>query len=144
MTPAYDADLGLIFLGTGNPSPADADQLRPGDNLYTSSLVALDIETGAVRWHYQVVPHDIWGYDVASPPILFNIPKNYDATPAVGVAAKTGWFYALNRETGNLIFRSEALVPQSNMFRRGTPAFRSPQLPATGVTRCNARLLFSF
>jgi glucose dehydrogenase len=119
MTPAYDPELGLIFLGTGNPSPADADQLRPGDNLYTSSLVALEIETGKVRWHYQVVPHDIWGYDVASPPILFGIPKNYDATPVVGVAAKTGWFYALHRETGELLFRSEALVPQSNMFHGG-------------------------
>jgi alcohol dehydrogenase (cytochrome c) len=119
-TPAYDPELGLIFLGTGNPSPADADQFRPGDNLYTSSLVALEIETGNLRWYYQVVPHDLWGYDVASPPVLFGIPRGYDATPAVGVAAKTGWFYALHRETGELLYRSQAVVPQSNMFRRGT------------------------
>jgi glucose dehydrogenase len=121
MTPSYDPELGLIFLGTGNPSPSDADQLRPGDNLYTSSLVALDIATGEVRWHYQVVPHDIWGYDVANAPLLFSIPTGYDATPAVGVGAKTGWYYAVHRKTGKLLFKSEALVPQSNMFSRGSP-----------------------
>lgn len=121
MTPAYDAEMGLLFLGTGNPSPADADQLRPGDNLYTSSLVALEVATGAVRWHYQIIPHDIWGYDVASPPILFDLPRNYDALPVIGVAAKTGWFYAFKREDGSLLFKSEALVPQSNMFTHGSP-----------------------
>ncbi len=120
MTPAYDPELGLIFVGTGNPSPADADQFRPGDNLYTSALVALDIKTGAVRWYYQIVPHDMWGYDVAGPPILFYVPSGYDSRPAVGVGAKNGWFYAFQRETGGLIFRSGALVPQSNMYSRGT------------------------
>lgn len=121
MTPAFDPDLGLLFLGTGNPSPADADHMRPGDNLYTSSLVALDIETGEVRWHYQIVPHDLWGYDVASPPILFDVPVGYNARPAVGVAAKTGWFYAVNRKSGSLLFKSDAFVPQQNIFARGTP-----------------------
>lgn len=121
MTPAYDPELNLIFVGTGNPSPADIDSMRPGDNLHTSSLVALDIDSGEIRWHYQIVPHDLWGYDIGNPPILFEVPSGYNARPAVGVAAKTGWFYAFNRETGSLLFKSEPFVPQSGMFRRGTP-----------------------
>ena len=69
MTPAYDADLGLIYVGTGNPAPQNFGLSRPGDNLYTMSLVALEVKTGKLRWYYQQVPHDEWGYDVASPPL---------------------------------------------------------------------------
>ena len=121
MTPAYDPELGLIYLGTGNASPADADFMRPGDNLYTSSLVALEIETGALRWHFQIVPHDIWGYDTASPPILFELPSDQRSTLSVGVPSKNGWFYALDRETGDFLFKSEPFVPQSNLFFRASP-----------------------
>ena len=121
MTPAYDPDLGLIYLGTGNASPADADFVRPGDNLYTSALVALDIATGTLRWHFQIVPHDIWGYDTASPTILFKWPSDEKFTLAVGVPSKNGWFYALDRETGNFLFKSEPFVPQSNLFARASP-----------------------
>lgn len=121
MTPAYDPERGLLFAGTGNPSPSDADLARPGDNLYTSSLVALDMATGAIRWHYQVVPHDVWGYDVGSPPILFDVPAESGPIAAVGVASKNGWFYALDRTTGELLFKSEPFVPQENMFPRAHP-----------------------
>ncbi|PPR15253.1 MAG: Quinohemoprotein alcohol dehydrogenase ADH-IIG, partial [Alphaproteobacteria bacterium MarineAlpha9_Bin7] len=121
MTPAYDPELGLIYLGTGNASPADADFMRPGDNLYTSSLVALEIGTGTLRWHFQIVPHDIWGYDTASPPILFELPSDQRTTLAVGVPSKNGWFYALDRQTGDFLFKSEPFVPQSNLFARASP-----------------------
>ena len=116
MTPAYDPDLGLLFLGTGNASPNDVPSMRPGDNLYANSLVALDIVTGKVRWYYQQVPHDIWGYDVASTVILFNIERKGRIVPCVGVAGKTGWFYGHDRLTGQLLFKSPPLVPQKNMF----------------------------
>ena len=72
-TPVVDADRHLLIFGTGNPSPQMADASRPGDNLYTSSLVALDLRTGKLVWHYQQVPHDRWGYDVASPPVLLDV-----------------------------------------------------------------------
>ncbi len=121
MTPAYDPDRGLLYLGTGNPSPTDADLARPGDNLYTSSLVALDVATGAIRWHYQIVPHDIWGYDTGSPPILFDVPGDQGPVAAVGVASKNGWFYVLDRSTGELLFKSEPFVPQGDMFPRPKP-----------------------
>jgi alcohol dehydrogenase (cytochrome c) len=119
-TPAVDPTLGLVYLGVGNPSPQMDDITRPGDNLYTVSLVALDVETGQRRWHYQQVPHDMWGYDVASPPVLFEATADGKTIPAVGQASKTGWLYALDRRDGRLLFKSDAFVPQSNIFKRPT------------------------
>lgn len=119
-TPAIDSQSGLLFFGTGNPSPQMNDVSRPGDNLYTVSLVALDAATGALRWHYQQVPHDIWGYDLASPPILFDLQRQGKPIAAVAQASKTGWLYVHNRLTGELIYKSEAFVPQKNMFAKAT------------------------
>lgn len=119
-TPAIDPKLGLLYFGTGNPSPQLEDSSRPGDNLYTVSLVALEINTGKLRWYYQQVPHDLWGYDVASPPVLFDFNQDGKKIPAVGQASKTGWFYIHNRETGKLLLKSDSFVPQQNMFKRAT------------------------
>lgn len=121
-TPAIDAERGLIYLGIGNPSPQMDDLTRPGDNLYTVSLVALNIETGRLKWHFQQVPHDMWGYDVASPPVLFDSEIDGQRIAAVGQASKTGWFYVLDRGNGKFLFKSEAFVPHSNLFKRPTAA----------------------
>lgn len=118
--PAADPALGLIYFGVGNPSPQAASQSRPGDNLHTVSIVALDAATGKLRWHYQQVPHDMWGYDVASPPSLFDVTVDGKPIPALGQASKLGWYYVLDRRDGRLLFKSEAFVPQSNMFQRPT------------------------
>lgn len=115
-TPAVDRDLGLIYIGTGNPSPQMDDSTRPGDNLHTISLVALDLKTGALRWHHQQVPHDRWGYDVASPPVLFDFPRDGKVVKAVGQAGKTGWFYIHDRASGELLLRSEPFIRQENLF----------------------------
>ena len=120
-TPAIDPALGLVYLGIGNPSPQMDDLTRPGDNLYTVSLVAVDVESGMLRWYYQQVPHDMWGYDVASPPVLFDARVDGARVPAVGQASKTGWLYVLDRRDGKLLYKSEAFVPQSNLFARPTP-----------------------
>ncbi len=119
-TPALDPDLGLVFLGVGNPSPEFHGLTRPGDNLYTVSLVALDVENGELRWHYQQVPHDLWGYDPASPPVLFTTMVKGKKVQAVGQASKTGWFYAHDRKTGALLYKSEPFVPQENLFATPT------------------------
>jgi glucose dehydrogenase len=119
-TPAIDPKLGLLYFGTGNPAPQMEDTSRPGDNLYTVSLVALEINTGKLRWYYQQVPHDLWGYDVASPPVLFDFNQGGKKVSAVGQASKTGWFYVHNRETGELLLKSDSFVPQENMFKRAT------------------------
>lgn len=120
-TPAIDPELGLLYFGTGNPSPQMDDISRPGDNLYTVSLVALEIATGKLRWYYQQVPHDVWGYDLASPPMLFDYRVDDKRIPAVAQASKTGWFYVHDRATGELLMKSEAFVPQHNLFARATP-----------------------
>ncbi len=119
-TPAIDTATDTLYFGTGNPSPQMNDISRPGDNLYTVSLVALDTNTGAIKWHYQQVPHDLWGYDLASPPVLFNYHLAGKMVQAVGQAGKTGWFYIHNRATGELIKKSDAFVPQHNLFKKAT------------------------
>ncbi|TNF04000.1 MAG: pyrrolo-quinoline quinone [Gammaproteobacteria bacterium] len=115
-TPAFDAETNLLFIGIGNPSPQMDDSSRPGDNLYTVSLAALDADSGELKWHFQQVPHDLWGYDVASPPVLFDYPGAAGPVAAVGQASKTGWLYVHNRNTGELLFKSEPFVPQENLF----------------------------
>jgi glucose dehydrogenase len=119
-TPALDAKSSTLFVGVGNPSPQMDDLTRPGDNLYTVSVVALDADSGKLKWYYQVVPHDLWGYDVASPPVLLEVTRGYDTIPAVAHAGKTGWLYVLDRRDGRLLYKSEPFVPHQNMYKRPT------------------------
>ncbi len=119
-TPAIDIKTNTLFFGTGNPSPQMNDISRPGDNLYTVSLVALDTETGKLKWYYQQVPHDVWGYDLASPPVLFDYKKEGKSIAAVGQASKMGWYYVNDRTTGKLLLKSDAFVPQKNLFAKAT------------------------
>lgn len=120
-TPAVDPATGRLYFGIGNPSPQSADSTRPGDNLYTVALVALDAASGKLIWHYQQVPHDMWGYDVASPPTLFDATVDGQTIPAVGQASKLGWYYVHDRRDGTLLYKSEPFVPQENLFARPTP-----------------------
>ncbi len=124
-TPVIDAERRLLIFGTGNPSPQMADASRPGDNLYTSSLVALHLDTGKLAWYYQQVPHDRWGYDVASSPVLFELTRDGTRVPAVAQAGKTGWVYVHDRRNGRLLFKSDPFVPQHNLF--------TPPQPGDGV-----------
>ena len=119
-TPAVDTERGLIFFGIGNPSPQATGDGRPGDNLYTVSLVALKAATGELVWYYQQVPHDLWGYDVASPPTLFDLEVDGQTVPAIGQASKLGWYFVHDRRYGKLLFRSEPFVPQEKMFVKPT------------------------
>jgi alcohol dehydrogenase (cytochrome c) len=120
-TPVVDSARQLLIFGTGNPSPQMADASRPGDNLYTSSLVALDIRTGRLVWHYQQVPHDRWGYDAASSPVLMDVSHGGRLVPAVAHASKMGWVYVHDRRDGRLLFKSEPFVPQRNLFTAPQP-----------------------
>jgi glucose dehydrogenase len=122
MTPAYDPQLGLLYLGVGNPSPVLDDSPRPGDNLFTCSIVALDLKTGTHRWHYQFLPHDMWDTDVQSPVVLFDLPQGDSVTPALGFASELGWAYILDRATGKPLRRSEPFSPQRNLLVRPTTA----------------------
>src|SRR2546425_3009753 len=104
----------------GNPSPDLDGWVRPGDTLYTESMVALDVKTGSYKWHYQYVPHDVWDLDAVSPAVLFETTAGGRRVKVVGHAGKTGWFYIHDRATGKLIRRSQAFVPQDNMFAQPT------------------------
>ncbi|MFS8607172.1 MAG: PQQ-binding-like beta-propeller repeat protein, partial [Gammaproteobacteria bacterium] len=112
-TPAVDPELGLLYFSTGNPGPDYNGSIRAGDNLFSSSIVALDVKTGEYRWHFQQVHHDLWDYDSPNPVILFDL--EYDGVPRKGLAqaSKTGWVYILDRTNGEpLVGIEERPVPQ--------------------------------
>jgi len=118
---AVDRELGLVIFTTGNPSPDLDGSMRPGDNLYTSSIVAIDLKTGKHRWHLQEIPHDVWDLDPAAPVVLLDVPDSAGQTvKAVAHAGKTGWVYVADRATGRPIRRTDAFVPQTNMFAQPT------------------------
>ncbi len=110
--PAYDAESGTLFVTVGNPAPSNDGRRRPGDNLYTGSIVALDITTGVMRWYFQAVPHDVWDYDLATPPVIVADGNR----KLLLVPSKMGWVYMLDASNGRLIHRSEPFVPQLNLF----------------------------
>ncbi|HTM51519.1 MAG TPA: pyrroloquinoline quinone-dependent dehydrogenase [Bryobacteraceae bacterium] len=113
---AADPNRNLVFVSTSSASPDYYGGERPGDNLYANSLIALRADTGRRVWHFQTVHHDLWDYDVASPPILFDVRKNGKRIPAVGVGSKTGNFFVLNRESGKPVFGvEERPVPKSDV-----------------------------
>jgi quinohemoprotein ethanol dehydrogenase len=99
-TPAIDPELGLIYFSTGNPGPSLGGGARAGDNLFTASIVALDVATGKYRWHFQEVHHDIWDYDAPNPIILFEARYKGRVRKGLAQAGKTGWVYILDRTNG--------------------------------------------
>lgn len=115
--PAVDLKAKRIYFVVGNPSPDLDGSLRPGDNLYTDSLVALDLDTGKYICHLQYIPHDVWDLDAVSPPILVDVKDNDGKTvPGVIHAGKTGHVYVHKRDDCSLIRFSEAMIPQENMW----------------------------
>ena len=121
--PAVDTALKLVYLNVGNAAPDEDGSVRPGDNLYSCSLVAVDLATGKVRWYFQFMPHDLWDYDAAAPMVLVDLPDSTGAmVPAAAQAGKTGWVYVVDRRTGKPIRRSDAFVPQVNFLVKPTPA----------------------
>jgi alcohol dehydrogenase (cytochrome c) len=112
-TPAVDPELGMIYFSTGNPAPDFNGAVRAGDNLYTSSVMALDARTGEYRWHFQAVRHDIWDYDLPTPVILFDAEIDGRMRRGIAATGKTGWVYILDRVTGEpLIGIEDRPVPQ--------------------------------
>ena len=117
MTPAIDQKTRTIFFVVGNPSPDLYGAIRPGDNLYTDSIVAIDLDKGTYKWHYQYIAHDVWDLDAVSPPILTQAKDASGKMVDVVIhGGKTGHIYVHERNTGKLIRFSEAMVPQENMW----------------------------
>lgn len=111
-----DPELGLVFVPTGSASPDFYGGERPGANLYSSSVVALHAATGEIAWHFQVVHHDIFDYDVSSQPTLVTVPRDGVDIPAVAVVTKMAHVFILDRATGEPLFPvEERPVPQSDV-----------------------------
>jgi len=128
-----DEPRGLVFLGTGSPSPDYFGGLRPGNNEYANSLVVLKGATGEVAWHFQTVRHDLWDYDIAAPPLLFPFRTTRGATvPAVVVGPKSGNAFFFNRVTGEPLFPiEERPVPKSDVpGEEAAPTQPFPTRPA--------------
>ena len=109
-----DPELGLVYIPTNPPTVDYYGGFSPGDNLFGTSLIALDVETGERRWHFQLVHHDIWNYDVPTAPVLLDVMHNGERIPAVAQATKQTLLFAFNRETGEPLWPiEERPVPPS-------------------------------
>jgi quinohemoprotein ethanol dehydrogenase len=117
-TPAFDLNLGMVYVTTGNVAPDINGQDREGMNLFTACIVALDIETGQHKWHFQEVHHDLWDYDSTPPAVLFTL----NGTPALAHAGKSGFLFILNRKTGVPLFPvTETPVPTTPSWQHPWP-----------------------
>ena len=115
--PAVDLANNRVYFVVGNPSPDLDGSLRPGDNLYTNSLVAVDLDSGEYICHYQYIAHDVWDLDAVSPAILTDVlDNNGNSVPGVLHGGKTGHVYVHRADDCSLIRFSEAMVPQENMW----------------------------
>ena len=103
LTGTYDPQSNLIFWGVGNPGPR-AGAVRPGDNLYTGSTIALDADTGAIKFHYQYTPHDMWDYDGVNEAVLVVVNHNGQKMKGLINANRNGYFYLLDRTTGEFVY----------------------------------------
>ena len=122
-----DPDLGMVYVVTDPPTIDYFGGFHPGDNLFATSILALDIETGERRWHFQTVHHDVWNYDNPTAPNLVDITVDGVDIPALVQTTKQGWAYVFNRETGEPVWPiEEREVPQSDV--PGEQALPDPAL----------------
>jgi alcohol dehydrogenase (cytochrome c) len=120
--PSVDLAAKRIYFVVGNPSPDLDGAIRPGDNLYTDSLVSLDLDTGKYVCHFQYVPHDVWDLDAVSPTVLVQAAdKDGKTIPAVIHAGKTGYVYVHDRKDCSLIRFSEPMVAQTDRWTLPSP-----------------------
>ncbi len=126
-TGTYDPEQNLVFFGTGNPSPDYHSASREGDNLYATSLVALDADTGALRWHYQFTPHDTHDWDSTNVPVLADLTIDGRPRKVVMIANRNGFFYTLDRTNGRLIVGRPFV--ETNWAKEIGPDGRPVELP---------------
>ncbi len=127
-----DAELGLVYVPVEMPTGDYYGGHRPGDTLFSDSIVALDYRTGKRKWHYQTVHHDLWDWDLACAPMLFDMPLNGRMVKAIAQPTKHAFLFVLNRETGEPIWPiEERPVPQSDVPKeRSSPTQPFPTRPA--------------
>ncbi len=123
VTGSYDAELNLLYWTTGNPAPDWNGDERAGDNLYSDCLLALDADTGKLRWHFQFTPHDVWDWDANQTPVLFDAVLNGRSRKLIAQANRNAFYYVLDRVTGEFL-RGTPYIKQtwaSGLDARGRP-----------------------
>ena len=130
VTGSYDSALNLTYWGLGNAAPDYNGDQRPGDNLYAASVVALDLDTGKLKWHYQFTPHDVYDYDSVQVPVLADITFQGAPVKALMWANRNGIFYVLDRATGKfLLGKPFAKVNWMSGFDANGRPIQTPQPP---------------
>jgi alcohol dehydrogenase (cytochrome c) len=109
----YDPGLNTLYWGTGNPAPDYDGSLRPGDDLYTSCLLALDPDTGTLKWYFQFSPHDLYDYDAVQTPVLVNASLKGQARKLIVTANRNGFLYILDRTNGKFVFGKSFIDSQN-------------------------------
>jgi len=132
-----DASRGLLYMPLASAAGNYWGGDRPGDNLFSNSIVAVDAMTGAYRWHFQTVHHDLWDLDMPNPPVLIDIERDGDDVPALTSIGKTAYVWILDRETGEPVFGAEERpVPAGNVPDEWyAPTQPFPVRPAEPVAR---------
>jgi alcohol dehydrogenase (cytochrome c) len=131
-TGSFDPELNTLYWGTGNPGPDYNGDVRPGDNLYTCSLLALDPDTGKLKWHFQFTPHDTHDWDATQVPVLLDSTVRGRARKLVVVPSRNGFYYALDRQTGEFLL-AKPYVKQTwakEIDSRGRPVVNPGQEPS--------------
>ena len=137
MPGSYDPTLNLIYWGTSNPAPDFNDDVRPGDDLYTDCLLALDPDTGKLKWHFQFTPHDLFDYDAVETPMLVDMVYKGEPRKLVVQANRNGFLYVLDRTNGNFLSATrfvEKLNWAKGIDEHGKPV-RSDVRPTPAGTR---------
>ncbi len=126
MPPTVDAATNTVYVGTGNPAPVLVGAKRPGKNLYTDSILALDANTGKLKWFHQEEAHDLWDYDAESPVVLFDVEINGEKRRGVAEAGKNGLLFLLDAETGEDLFPPVGFVKRDHKPPTTKPTLECP------------------
>jgi alcohol dehydrogenase (cytochrome c) len=133
LTGSFDPELNLLYWGTGNPGPDYNGDVRPGDNLYSCSLLALDPDTGRLKWHFQLTPHDTRDWDATQVPVLLDATVDGKLRKLVVMPGRNGFYYALDRQTGEFLF-AKPFVKQTwarEIDKKGRPVVNPGQEPTS-------------
>ena len=136
MTGTYDPNLNLLYWGTGNPNPVLAGEGRPGDNLYTCTIVALDPDTGKLVWHFQPSPHDVHDWDAVQTPVLFDAEFKGKPRKLLAQASRNGFYFLLDRTNGQHLATAPFIDQTwaSGIDAKGRPIAKPSATPAPDGT----------
>ena len=132
MTGSFDPELNLIYWGTGNPAPDFNGEVRKGDNLYSDSVIAVDADSGKLKWHFQFTPHDVWDWDAVQIPVLVDAEFQGRARKLMLWPNRNAFYYVLDRESGEFLL-AKAFAKQTwakGIDKNGRPIIKPEMFPS--------------